>query len=333
MPHRQAVPNIGEVYYMTKSYIGIDVSKKNLQVFVFPEEKDNTFDNTNEGIKKLITFLNAYDVALIALEATGRLEEKCAYTLLEADYSVSMLNSDTIQSFRRILNIKAKTDHKDAKLIARYAQIYNPPPMKKLTLEEKKLYLLSTRRDELVEYRIKEKQRLSVKDDEYSVKSINNVLACVNKEIEDCEEEIMKLIKMYPQKEKIFDILNSVPGVGMLVAISMLANLPELGQLSAKKISALAGVCPINVESGTIRKFKSMKYCGRVRVRRCLYLAVLSGKRYNTFLKTIYEKEIKKGKCKKVAMGICMRKLIILLNSLVKEERNFNKEYKKQKAA
>ena len=306
---------------MTKNYIGIDVCEKKLDIFLHPKGEYIQFNNSKQGITKLCEYLRDQETALIVMEATGKLEALCADTLIDQGYQVSVVNPARVCYFRKSLGYKAKTDIIDAEVIAKFAEAMHPEASNPSSATDRKLRELSARRKQLVILRDSERNRLRRVRDEYAKEDLQINIAFLNERLHKIETLMLELIKQTKIKKEIFDILLSIPGIGEIIALTLMSCLPELGQLNQKQIASLSGVFPLNIESGKGKSHRKMCYSGRPKIRSTLYLATLVGIRHNSFIRTKFNELVAKGKAKKVAMGACMRKLIIIANSMVKEKR------------
>lgn len=306
---------------MIKNFVGIDISEEKLDICLYPDKTYKQYSNNKQGISSLKQYLKKHQIEQIIMEATGGLESLCANTLQDAGYNVAVVNPALICYFRKSLGYKAKTDLIDSEVIALYGEKMHPQNNKKTSKEERKLRELSARRRQLVSMRDGERNRLRRVRDEYAKKDIQATIVYLNERISKIEEMIIELIKNQKDKKEIFEILNSIPGFGKIISLTLIGLLPELGNLNQKQIASLAGVFPANVESGKGKTHKKMCFSGRPQIRSALYLGALVGVRYNSFLHQKYNDLLAKGKTKKVALGACMRKLIIIANSMVKEKR------------
>lgn len=306
---------------MTKNYIGIDISENKLDIFIYPLGEYVQFSNSKQGINKFKQYISKYAIEQIVMEATGKLEALCAGSLMDAGYKVAVVNPALICYFRKSLGYKAKTDMIDAEVIARYGDVNKPSPSNQTTQAERRLQELSARRAQLVNLRDGERNRLRRVRDDYAKQDIQESIDFMNGKLRRIEQIMLNLIKENKDKNNIFNILVSVPGIGDIIALTLMSSLPELGNLNQKQIASLSGVFPLNVESGKGKSHRKMCYSGRSKVRSTLYLATLVGIRHNSFIKSKFNELVAKGKAKKVAMGACMRKLIIIANSMVKENR------------
>lgn len=297
-------------------YIGIDVSKAVLDLFILPINKHMQFKNDSSGIKKLIKKINLFSSPFIVMEATGGYEKPVAHALNRAKFRVAVVNPRQIRDFAKALGKLAKTDRIDSQIIALFAQKIQPNTTVFCELEQQDLSENNARRRQLIDMITMEKNRLDKASDSQK-KSIKRVLKTLEKELElinQAQSEAIQKNPSYAQKGK---ILQSITGVGPIVATGIISDLPELGSLNSKEIAALAGLAPYNRDSGNMRG-KRTTWGGRASVRCILYMATLSAMRYNPQIKAFYERLCNAGKLKKVAMVACMRKLLIIMNAMIK---------------
>ena len=297
-------------------FVGIDISKEELVVAVRPTAELQSFPNTEEGLAALVGFLQPLGAHSIVLEATGGFARAAVNAMALAALPVVVVNPRQIRDFARSVGLLAKTDAIDARIIARFAEAVRPELRPLKDLETQKLEDLNNRRRQIVEMITAEKNRL-VMAPPWSQKDIRSHIAWLEKRLKRINDDIDDLIKQSPiwrQKEK---ILTSVLGVGPVVTTTLLCGLPELGSLSARKLSALVGVAPFNRDSGHSRGRRSC-WGGRAHVRAALYMAALTASRCNPVIREFYQRLRLAGKPAKVALVACMRKLLIILNAMVK---------------
>lgn len=304
-------------------FVGIDVSKDALDVGVIPKEDVRRFTNDDDGCRELAVWLGSLSADLIILESTGGLEMKAAGVLSSAGLPAVIVNPRQVRNFARALGKIAKTDAIDALVIARFAQAVQPKvrPLKDdQTLE---LKALVTRRRQLNDMLVAEQNRLKGAHHQRVKKSIAATISWLKSQIEDTDKDISDSISnndIWRDKE---EILTSVKGVGPVLSASLLCLLPELGTLCRKKISALVGVCPYNRDSGFYRGKRRISG-GRADIRSVLYMATLAATRYNPVIKAFYERLKQGGKLPKVAIVACMRKLLTILNAMLKSRQKWN---------
>lgn len=297
-------------------FVGIDVSKAILDVGVIPSEEVKRFANDADGCKKLVSWLSEIKPELVVLESTGGLEMLSAGCLNAAGLHTVIVNPRQVRNFARALGKLAKTDAIDALVIARFAQAVQPevrPFNDEQTLE---LKALVARRKQLSDMLVAEQNRLKGAHTRVK-KSILSSIDWLKKQINDTDKDLSDSISnndIWREKE---EILTSVKGVGPVLTASLLCLLPELGTLNRKKISALVGVCPYNRDSGYFRGKRCISG-GRADIRSVLYMATLAATRYNHVIKAFFVKLKEVGKPPKVAIVACMRKLLTILNAMLK---------------
>jgi transposase len=297
-------------------FVGIDISKQDLVVAVRPTAELQSFSNTEEGLAALVRFLQTLSAHAIVLEATGGFARAAVNALALAALPVVVVNPRQIRDFARSVGLLAKTDAIDARIIARFAEAVRPEVRPLKDLETQKLEDLNNRRRQIVEMISAEKNRLGMAPP-WSQKDIRAHIAWLEKRLKRANDDIDDLIKQSPiwrQKEK---ILKSVLGVGPVVTTTLICGLPELGSLSARKLSALVGVAPFNRDSGQSRGRRSC-WGGRARVRAALYMAALTASRCNPVIRDFSLRLRRAGKPAKVALVACMRKILVILNAMIK---------------
>lgn len=299
-----------------KSYIGIDVSKSILDVFILPSKKCMQFKNTPVGIQKLIKKMKLIPNVSIVMEATGGYEKLTARELAKTELHVAVVNPRQIRDFAKALGKLAKTDAIDAQVIAMFAEKINPTPNVNCDENQHKIAENNDRRRQLIDMINMEKNRLGLATTEQK-KSINRVLKTLEKELDTINKAQEQVIRNSPEHLQKNELLQTIKGVGKVVAAAIIAELPELGNIHHRQITALAGLAPYNCDSGTL-KGKRVIWGGRVSVRNALYMAALTATRYNAQIKAFYARLCQAGKPKKVALTACMRKLLIVMNSMIK---------------
>lgn len=299
-----------------KSYIGIDISKAFLDVHILPYNKIMQFKNNPKGIQKLIAKLTTFSQPSVVMEATGGYEKPVAQALKKADFSTSVVNPRQIRDFAKALGKLAKTDKIDAQVIALHAMKMQPKPNVSCDEDQQKLAENVARRRQLIDMITMEKNRLDKVSGSIK-KSIKRVLKALERELQKSNDAQEKALQDNPQFVQKNELLQSIKGVGSIVAAGIIADLPELGKVSSREITALAGLAPYNRDSGTLRGKRTI-WGGRAPVRCALYMAALVAIRHNVQLKAFYERLCNAGKQKKVAIVACMRKLLIVMNSMIK---------------
>lgn len=301
--------------------VGIDISKDRLDVACLPEPDQplDAVNNDAKGHARLVASLKKLSPRLIVLESTGGYQRLLVASLAAAGLPVVVVNPRQVRDFARALGILAKTDAIDARVIARFGQQVNPTLRPIADAESTVLTDLLARRRQLVEFRTAESNRLAQAVASRIQKSIKAILAAIEKQIESIDDELDEHIKRSPAWKEKEDLLTGVPGIGKLTARTLLACLPELGNASRQSIAALVGVAPINRDSGMMRG-KRTTWGGRKVVRSALYMAALVATRYNPVLKAHYTKLLAAGKAKKLALIACTRKLLVILNAMLRNK-------------
>jgi transposase len=300
----------------TPNYVGIDVAKDSMEVTIHEGKESWSFSNDECGLTKLMTKMKRLSPVLIVMEATGGYEVAIAAELHSKGFPVAIVNPRHIRDFARSVGILAKTDVLDAKVIARYAAKVQPTSRSLPTEETRQLGGIMMRRRQIVAMRTAERNRLHQADPAVKQR-IKAHIAWLEQELNDINKELKQMIESNPEWKEKNDIIQSVPGVGPNLAITILSDFTELGRLNRKQTAALSGVAPFNRDSGTMRG-KRCIWGGRGVVRTAAYMSTLSAIRFNPLLKSFYERLVKAGKLRKVAMVACMRKLLCILNTMLK---------------
>lgn len=300
---------VGEVF------VGIDVSKAWLDVAVY-EQAGWRVSNADAGISGLVKTLKKLKPKLIVLEPTGGFEMLVMAELSQAGLPVAVVNGKRVRDFAKATGQIAKTDKLDARVLAHFAAAIRPEVRSLRTEEEEQLTALLTRRRQVLDMLTVEKNRLvTVRAKMRS--ALEAHIHWLSNHLKELDQEIEDFIKGSPLWKEKDHLLQSVPGVGPVTSATMLGMLPELGLLNRQEIAALVGVAPLNKDSGG-KHGKRKIYGGRADVRSILYMAALSAKKHNPFIRTFYERLIRHGKEKKVALTACMRKLLVILNAMVR---------------
>ena len=299
-----------------KVFIGIDVSKDKLDVSVRPSGECMVFASTEDGLSAMTEFIRSKEPQLIVLEATGGFEMGAVRSLALARLPVVAVNPRQVRDFAKAMGILAKTDKMDARIIARFADSVRPQLRPLKTEQEQMLDSLNARRFQIIEMISAEKNRL-MSSSKWTSKEIQGHIKGLEKRLHKLDSDIGDLIKNSPiwrQKDK---ILQSIPGVGPVMSRTILSDLPEAGTLNRKQIAALTGVAPLNRDSGKYKGTRAI-WGGRARVRSVLYMCALTAIRYNPKIKAFYHRLRSAGKKPKVALTACMRKLLIIINTMLK---------------
>ena len=299
----------------TSVYTGLDIAKASLQLHL--QSKSYDLSNHPEGHAQLVKRLAAVPGIHVICEATGGYERAVVAALHAAAIPVSVLNPARVRQFARAAGKLAKTDPIDAAVLTAFGQAFAPEPTPPRTATELKMAALVTRRVQLVELRVAETQRADTCADRDLRKLFSAWLAQMEKQITKVEALIEALLQAQVPLARQVQRLDDITGVGRITAVTVLANLPELGQLNRQQAAALAGLCPYNRDSGQWAGKRCISG-GRAEVRRALYMAALSASRSNHLLKPFYDRLIAAGKPAKVALTAVMRKLIVLMNHVLK---------------
>ena len=307
-----------------KSSAGVDVSKDWLDAHVWPSDKRLRVANTPEGIRKLKRWLQRFELLVVVIEATGKWHRLLWRSLFQSNVPVAMIDPYKARMFAKALGIAAKTDRIDASVLARYGYMVRPavrPPQPQVV---EQLAELVTGRDTAVAEQTRLKNQLSAATVEFFRKQLRQRLARLDKDIAELEEEILARIMADPELSRRYEILDSIPGIGPTVAATLVVRLGELGSLPDKQITMLAGLAPIADKSGK-HDGKRVIWGGRAALRRMLYLAAVSASQWNPTLKPFYRRLRESGKEAKVAFIAVARKLVILANTLIAEDRIWQK--------
>ena len=297
-------------------FIGIDVAKATLEIALLPEEETWTVTNDEAGLQELVPRLVALAPILIVLEATGGFEAAVVAALAQQALPVVVVNPRQVRDFAKALGRLAKTDAIDARILAEFAAKIRPTPRPLPDEAAQLLDALLTRRRQLVEMLTAEKNRLGFARGPVR-RDITQHIAWLERRLGDVNHDLHTAVQASPLWRAKDDLLQSVPGIGRVVSITLLAALPELGVLSRREIASLVGVAPLNRDSGTMRG-KRMVWGGRAPVRAALYMAALVALRFNPVIRTFYERLRAGGKPFKVAATACMRKLLTILNAMLR---------------
>ncbi len=304
-------------------YVGIDVSKSWLDVAMRPSFETMRFENTAAGIELLLENLTKQDVKLVVVESTGGFEREVALRLGTAGVPLAIVNPRHVRDFAKALGKLAKTDKIDSQVIAHFAEAVGPQAQEGKTEDMLELQELVSRRKQLTQMLAAEKTRLHqarakrVRTDvEETIKFLKKRLKQTNTDIED------RLKKSEFWKEDV-NLLSSVPGIGPVATMSIISSLPELGKLNRKQISSLVGVAPLCRDSGNYHGRRTT-WGGRSQVRTALYMATLCATRFNPVIRRFHERLMDAGKAPMVALIACMRKLLTILNAMLKTRSPWN---------
>ena len=297
-------------------FVGIDVSKAQLDVAVRPTGKKWTLPYDQTGIEGLIPQIVDLEPALVLLEATGGLELPLVAALAAAALPVVVVNPRQVRDFAKATGTLAKTDTLDAGVLAHFADAVRPEVRPLKDAETQVLNSLTARRHQVMTMLISEKNRLGTAIGAVSPR-IEAHIAWLEQELSDLDKGLRQTLRRSPVWREKDDLLRTVPGVGEQISLTLLANLPELGTLNRRQIAALVGVAPYNRDSGTLRGKRAV-WGGRSRVRAVLYMGALVASRHNPAIRDFYQRLLAAGKPKKVALVASMRKLLVVLNGMLK---------------
>lgn len=302
-----------------ETIVGVDVSKDKLDLHLMPAGENLQFENSPAGIRKFIKKLPAVGEVFIVLEATGGYEDRLVEELLLVEHITARVNPRQMRDFAKATGRLAKTDKIDARLIAEFGKMLKPRTLEPVTDEELQLQELVTRRKQLSNLRTAEKNRLKMARTKISRVSIEKVVEVLEEQIKEINAEISKRIKDNDEWNDKVTILSSTPGVGEITVATLIAELPELGKLNRAEIASLAGLAPFNHDSGK-KKGKRAIFGGRSSVRAVLYMAAVTAVRFNPVIREYSERLEAAGKPYKVRITACMRKLLVILNTMMKEK-------------
>lgn len=302
--------------------IGIDVAKQSLDIAGTEKFASFTVNNAEDGFRTILKKLETICVSLVLMEATGGLESAAACNLQAAGYDVVVINPRQARDFARSMGYLAKTDRLDANVLAQLAQVIDRSPersrfiraLPEVTRQE--LTALVVRRRQLNQMLVAERNRL-YPSHPGSRESITIIIDVLESELKRITHQMNKYVRTHFQHHA--ELISSIKGVGETTVATLLAELPELGKLTRREISALTGVAPFNRDSGKMRG-KRTTYGGRSNVRATLYMAALTATRFNSVIRNFYQRLLSAGKAKKLALVACMRKLITILNAMVRDQ-------------
>jgi len=298
-------------------FVGIDVSKRQLDISVGQDGEYWTVPNSEKGIRATVERLQHATPTLIVVESTGGLESALVVELYNAGLPISVAHPGRVREFAKSIGLLAKTDKLDARVLARFGEAVRPAPTKLPSEEQQYLSSLMTRRRQVVEMLTAEKNRFFTAPTSVRER-LEKHIVWLKDELRRLDRDIDDFIQETPEFKAKKELLNDVPGVGRVTCAILLSDLPELGQLDRKKIAALVGVAPFNRDSGPRRGKRWIKG-GRSAVRRVLYMATVAALRFNPVIKGFYDRLLANGKEKKVAIVACMRKLLTILNAMIRD--------------
>ena len=302
-----------------RSIVGLDVSKTRLDVAVRPSGESWSVSNDEAGIKLLVKRLKPYPGALVVMEATGGFEHAAAAAVSAAGFEAAIVNPRQVRDFGRAVGQLAKTDTIDAELLALFGERVKPKPRPLADADLQVLQALMARRRQVIEMLTMEKNRVSMARTTAVQLSLKRHIEWLEKQLSDVNRELGNAIKQSPIWRAKENLLTSVPGVGRVTSTTCVAHLPELGLLNRKQMAALVGVAPFARDSGSYSG-RRVIWGGRAPVRNALYMATLVATRHNPVIREFYARLIQAGKPRKVALVACMRKLLTILNAMVRDD-------------
>jgi transposase len=298
-------------------FIGIDVSKAKLDLAFDEQPTQAIVSNDPKGIEEVVELLPEPKSCLVVIEATGNYERALVVGLVDAGHVVSVVNPRQVRDFAKAIGKLAKTDKIDARVIARFGKITKPRAVAKTKEMQGELDQLVTRRRQLISTRTAEKNRQGQAASKVVRKSTQRVLDAINKDIKEIDREIEKLVQSDDEWKDRAKLLGTMPGIGDVTSATLIAELPELGELNRQQITALVGLAPFNRDSGAMRGKRSI-FGGRQSVRSALYMAALSARRCNPAIAAFAQRLQIQGKPSKVIITACMRKILVTLNTMIK---------------
>jgi transposase len=308
-----------------KSFVGIDIAKRTFDAHVLPERTSLKQQNDSKGRQQLREKLPPPGECLIVVEATGCYERALVAELVDAGHQVAVVNPRQARDFAKACGKLAKTDRIDAAVLARFGQAVELRTEAKIPEKQLELQDLVARRRQLVELRTAEMNRKENVISKFVRKSLQESVDALNKQIQRFEKRIAALVQSDDEWKQKLEIVQSTPGIGPNTSATLIADVPELGQLNRRKISALVGLAPFNCDSGEFRGRRAIRG-GRASVRCSLYMAALSARRFNPVIKAFADRLAALGKKPKVIITACMRKLLVILNTMVKNKTHWNPE-------
>jgi transposase len=306
----------------TPRYVGIDISKAHLDVASRPDAQEFRTPNTAEGIGSLVDRLKALSPALVLLEATGGLERAVAVALAEAKIPVRIVEPGRVRHFARSIGQHSKTDALDARVLAHYAEAVRPEARDLPDEETRDLQALLDRRRQLVAMRVSEQNRLKQGPTAAVQADLEAHIAYLSEQVKAMDASIGEKIEAKEDWKLRDEVLRSVPGIGPQTSRALLGLLPELGRLTGKQVSALAGLAPRARDSGTVRGARTI-FGGRAEVRTALYMASVSAMRFNPELRAFYLRLRQAGKAAKLALTAVSRKLLTIANAMIRDMKHW----------
>lgn len=313
-----------------ESFVGIDIAKEKFDVFFMATDTGLTVPYDSAGIQTVVERLQALPRSLIVMEATGGLERRLAVELIDAGFVVAVVNPRLTHHFQQAFGQIAKTDRIDARMLALFAQHVKPRPLEKTPENLVELEQLVSRRRQLITMRTMEINRRGPCNSKFARKSIEKVLDFFQRQIDILDAEIQRLIRCDDDWRRKDELLQSVPGIGPTTSAAIIAELPEIGQFNRQKVAALVGVAPFNDDSGKVTGNRSISG-GRAGVRSAIYLAafnlVHNGHIKPTPIRRFANRLTTNGKATKVVLTACTRKLLVTINTMLKNDTPWNPKF------
>lgn len=310
-------PSLAEDRKTPSTFVGVDVSKQQLDTCRLPGGECRQFANNPSGQAELVAYLDQWPRCLIVIESTGGYERAPLVAVQEAGIEIALVNPRQVRDFAKALGQLAKTDRLDAAVLAEFAMRIQPAPLEKIPEKRRELDALVTRRRQLVGHRVAEQNRQEQTQNKFIQKTLLRMLKAIDKELAAVERRIAELLESDDDWRAKLAIVQSTPGVGKVTGAALVAELPELGQLNRQQIAALVGVAPYPRDSGAFRGRRSI-WGGRSKLRSVLYMAALTARRMNPVIKAFATRLHQAGKPFKVIQVACIRKLLVILNTMLK---------------
>jgi transposase len=307
-----------------QEFVGIDVSKERLDVATHRGLETRSFENTADGVQQLVSWLQGVTPVLVVMEATGGYELEAAYALCAAGLKVAVVNPRQVRDFAKSTGKLAKTDALDARVLAHFGEAVKPEVRPLPDDERADLIAQMTRRRQLIEMLVAERNRMSVARPSLR-HGIADHIAWLKSQLGDVDKDLKTRIRESDSWKEKVDLLSSFRGIGPVNVAMLLAFLPELGKVNRKKISSLVGNAPHACDSGMMKGKRSC-WGGRAQVRAALYMAAVASLRHNPTIKAFYDRLIKAGKPPKVALTACSRKILVTLNAMVRDNKPWEAE-------
>ena len=297
--------------------VGIDVARDRLDVYIGSTGEELPFPNSRQGIKMLVKVVKSHNPSLVVMESTAGYEQAAAYAMTDADIPVSIVNAARVREYIHAKGIKAKTDRIDAKMLAEFGAVMLPRITILPNPEERELRRLVRRRAQVVKMKTQEQNHLCWASEKIRP-YVEETLAALKQQLAQIEVEIAQALQTNPLWKERSELLCSVPGIATVTAATIIALLPEIGQINHRQIAALVGVAPFNRDSGASENKRHIEG-GRKDVRRALYMATVVAIRHNPVIRSFHHRLIAAGKAQKVAITACIRKLVVIINAMMRE--------------